>query len=246
MNSGIYTGYSGMKAQLDALEILANNLANLNSNGFKEDNVFYTYLNESLNASQQNEDLNTTVNRSVIARGTLNIEAGSLLQTSRELDIAVEGSGFLAVNTSRGIRYTRNGSLQLNGKYVLSTQDGDPLISATTGRPITLGPGKIHINEDGEVNLDGVPVDRLKVVNFEDKSTLTKEGKSLFASSANPESIKPSDSRIRSGYLEQSNVNAIESIVRMVSILRHFEAIQKSINLEMNEINSKAIDKLGS
>jgi flagellar basal-body rod protein FlgG len=108
-----------------------------------------------------------------------------------------------------------------------------------------LGPGKIHINEDGDVFLDDTSVERLKVVSIGDLSTLTKEGSSLFASSAGSDAIKTSDAKIRSGYLEQSNVNSVASIVRMVNLLRHFESIQKSINLEMNDMNAKVIEKLG-
>jgi flagellar basal-body rod protein FlgF len=245
VNSGIYTAYSGMQAQLDALEILANNLANINTTGFKEDKAFFTYLNQSLDASQQSGDLNATVNRTVQARGALNVSDGSLNATGRELDIAIEGNGFLAIKTPNGVRYTRNGNLHMDSKFVLSTSDGYPVLGATSGRPITLGPGNIHINEDGDVFLDDTSVERLKVVSIGDLSTLTKEGSSLFASSANSDAIKASDAKVRSGYLEQSNVNSVASIVRMVNLLRHFESIQKSINLEMNDMNAKVIEKLG-
>lgn len=234
-----------MQAQLDALDMLANNLANINTTGFKEDTAFYTFLSQSMDEAPQPDNLSATVNRSVKTLGTLNMADGSLRATNRELDIAIEGEGFLAVETPRGIRYTRNGNLYLNKQYVLETSDRYPVLSANTGRPITLGPGTVSINEDGEISLDSVAVDRLKVVTFDDLSTLAKEGNSLFTSSAGEDSIKASGARIRSGYLEQSNVNAVASIVRMVNILRHFEAIQKSINLEMNEMNTKVIEKLG-
>jgi flagellar basal-body rod protein FlgF len=244
MNSGIYTGYSGLRAQSDALEILANNLANLNTTGFKEEKSFFTYINQSLAASQNSGDLNATINQSIQARSFLNNEAGSLNATNRNLDIAIAGNGFLAVQTPHGIRYTRNGSLNLNAQSVLTTADGYPVLGAN-GRAITLGPGKIDIGEEGDVSLDGEKVDRLKIAAFDDVSVLEKEGNSLFISKKGQEAVKSSDAKIKSGYLEQSNVNPIASIVRMVDIMRHFEAIQKSINLIMNDINPKAIDKLG-
>jgi flagellar basal-body rod protein FlgF len=244
MNSGIYTGYSGLRAQSDALEIMANNLANLNTTGFKEDNAFSTYINQSLADSQNPADLNAAINQQIQTRSALNTAEGSLNATNHELDIAIAGNGFLAVETPRGIRYTRNGSLDLNAQSVLTTADGYPVLGAN-GRAITLGPGKIRIGEDGDVTLDGVAVDRLKVVAFDDISTLEKEGNSLFIAKRGQESEKSSDAKIKSGFLEQSNVNPVTSMVRMVEILRHFEAIQKSINLIMNDINSKAIDKLG-
>ncbi len=245
MNSGIYTAFSGMKAQLDALEVLANNLANINTTAFKEGKAFFTYLNQSLDASQRPDDFNVTVNRSVLTREALNAEAGSLVSTNRELDIAIEGDGFLQIQTPRGFRYTRNGNLHLNAQSVLTTSEGFPVIG-TSGRPITLSRGAVHISQDGEVSLDNNPVDRLKLVSFDDLSALAKEGNSLFVSRSAEDAGKISNAKIRSGYLEQSNVNAVSSIVQMVNILRHFEAIQKSINLEMNDMNAKAIEKLGS
>ncbi len=244
MNSGIYTAFSGMQAQLDALEILANNLANINTTAFKEEKTFFAYLNQSIETNKESGDLNETINRSVRALGTLNATEGSLSATSRDLDIAIEGNGFLVVETPRGIRYTRNGSLQMNSKYVLTTSDGDTVLG-TNRRPITLGPGKVRINEDGDLYLDDSQVNRLRVVTFDNLSTLEKEGNSLFISRAGQDSEKVSNARIKSGYLEQSNVNPVSSIVRMVEILRHFEAIKKSVDLVMNDMNAKVIEKLG-
>jgi flagellar basal-body rod protein FlgF len=244
MDSGIYTAYSGLRAQSDALEILANNLANINTTGFKEQKAFYTYLNQAAEASQKPDDLNTVINQLIQTRSALSGEAGSLSATNRELDIAIAGDGFLVIQTPRGIRYTRNGSLDLNAQSVLTTSEGMPVLG-TSGRKITLGPGKIRIGDSGDVFLNDIRIDRLKVTAFGDLSDLEKEGNSLFKSRPGASSEKSSDAKIKSGYLEQSNVNPVSSIVRMVEIQRHFEAIQKSIHLVMNEINPKAIEKLG-
>ena len=103
----------------------------------------------------------------------------------------------------------------------------------------------VQINKDGQVSLDGEQVDRLKVVTFDDLSLLEKEGNSLFKSREGQSSEKSSNAKIKPGFLEQSNVNPVYSIVKMVEVLRHFEAIQKSINLVMNDMNAKVIDKLG-
>jgi flagellar basal-body rod protein FlgF len=244
VNSEINTAISGMQAQLDALEMLANNLANLNTTGFKEEKAFFALFNQSLDASQGSGDLNAAVNQSVLARGALNMADGSLSFTNRELDIAIAGNGFLVVETPRGVRYTRNGNLQLNAQSVLATSDGFPVLGAT-GHAITLGPGKIRITEDGTVSLDDAQVDRLKLVTFDNLSSLEKEGSSLFVSRASQGSEKDSKAVIKSGYLEQSNVDPISSVVRMVEIQRNFEALQKSVTLVMNDINAKVIDKLG-
>jgi flagellar basal-body rod protein FlgF len=244
VNNGIYTAYSGMQAQLDALEILSNNLANLNTTGFKEENAFFTCLKQSMDGSQGSGNLNETINQSVQTRGALNISGGSLTPTNRDLDIAIAGNGFLAIETPRGIRYTRNGSLHQNAQSVLATSEGFPVMG-DNNQAISLGPGKIQIGADGTVSMDGAQVGRIKVVEFDDLSTLQKEGNSLFVSHATATAERGSDATIRSGYLEQSNVNAVSSMVKMVDILRHFESIKKSVDLIMNDINTKSIDKLG-
>jgi flagellar basal-body rod protein FlgF len=244
VNSGLYTAYSGMRAQSDALEILANNLANLNTTGFKEERAFFTLLNQSLNASDQPDNLNTAINRSVMTQTALNSTEGSLSFTNGDLDLAITGNGFLVVDTPQGIRYTRNGNLHRNAQSILTTSEGFT-VQGADGKPITLGPGKIHIGEDGSVSIENKPVNRLKIVAFDDLSGLQKEGNSLFVMKEGKSLAKPSDAKVQSGYLEQSNVNAVSSVVRMVDILRHFEAIQKSVNLLMNDINSKAIERLG-
>jgi flagellar basal-body rod protein FlgF len=233
-----------MQAQLDALEIVANNLANLNTTGFKEERAFFSYLSESLDNQNGPRGLSEVVNRAVRAQGSLNQSEGSLAATGRELDIAIEGNGFLAVQTPGGERYTRNGNLHSNSQSLLSTSEGYPVIGVS-GRPITLGPGLVTINENGDVSLDGEHIDRLKVVGIDDYSRLTKEGSSLFVYNSETAPTINNNAGIRSGFLEQSNVNAVASMVRMVDILRHFEAIQKCMSLEMNEMNGKAIEKLG-
>jgi flagellar basal-body rod protein FlgF len=243
MDNGIYTAYSGMQAQLDALDILANNLANVNTTGFKEEKAFFTILSKSLDDSGDSQSLNATVNQHVQTGSVMNAEAGVFMETPRDLDIAIEGDGFLAVKTPRGIRYTRNGNLHKNAQSMLATADGFPILGAD-GHAIKLGSGKNDIGLDGTVLSDGVEVGRLKIVAFDDLHKLHQEGNSLFASSANSSSERSSNAKIRSRTLEQSNVSAISSIVQMVDILRRFESIQKSVSL-MNEASNKAIDKLG-
>jgi flagellar basal-body rod protein FlgF len=244
MDSGIYTAFSGMQSKMDALEILSNNLANLNTTGFKEEKAFFTLLNQSLEGLKGSGNLNEVINQSVQTRTALNVASGSLTHSGGELDIAIKGNGFLAVDTPRGIRYTRNGSLHLNDQSQLATSEGFP-IKGDNDSAISIGPGTIQIRKDGAVSVNGAQVGRIKVVAFENVSMLQKEGNSLFVSRANPAAERPSDATIEWGYLEQSNVNAVSSIVQMVDILRHFESIKKSVDLIMNDINTKAIERLG-
>jgi flagellar basal-body rod protein FlgF len=244
VNNGIYTAYSGIKAQMDALEIASNNLANINSVGFKSDLTFYSALNKELSGSQSNESLGDTINRSVQAETAIDFTDGLMVSTGRDLDVAINGDGFLTVKTPQGIRYTRNGSMNIGAGAILSNPEGCPIIGIS-GEPITLGPGIVKIGDNGDVTLNGSYVDRLKVVTVEDQKKLSKEGSSLLIYRSDKEPQVLENATIRSGSLEKSNVSAISSMVRMVNIMRQFESIQKCINLEMNDMNSKSIEKLG-
>ena len=243
MNSGIYTAYSGMQAQADALDIIANNLANLNTTGFKSEKAFFTLLQQYSGQATEQDTLNTAINKPVTVREAIDFESGSLTRTYKDLDVAIEGNGFLVVDTPRGIRYTRNGNLNMNEQGILTTRDGCPVLG-TENKPITLGLGKVIIGVDGDIQLDGTTVDRLKLVRFEDLSSLEKEGASMFLSPTGRDIELESDAKIKAGYLEQSNVNPVQAVVRMISILRNFEAMQKSMNLITNDINKQAIEKL--
>jgi flagellar basal-body rod protein FlgG len=233
-----------MKAQMDALEIASNNIANVNSVGFKSDLTFYSALNKELNSAQGDESLEGAINRSVKAESVMDFSDGLMVSTERPLDVAISGDGFLTVQTPRGIRYTRNGSLNINQNGVLSNSEGCPIVGIS-GEPISLGAGNVSICENGDVTLNGSFVDRLKVVAVEDRNRLSKEGSSLLFYRSDKEPKILENPNIKSGYLEKSNVSAISSMVEMVSIMRQFEAIQKCISLEMNDMNSKSIEKLG-
>jgi flagellar basal-body rod protein FlgG len=240
MNSGIYTGYSGLRAQMNALEILSNNLANVNTTGFKEEKPFYTLVSRSLQPSGQ---LEQAINaQAVLSRGAMNVANGALLLTSGELDVALAGPGFLTVQAPQGIRYTRSGALIRDARSTLCTADGFPVLGENG--PIVLGPGKVTINEQGEVFVDEARAGRLKIAAFDNPQLLLREGNSLIVP---PEGQAPgvANTIVRQGYLEQSNVNPITSVIGLVGIMRNFEAIQKSVNMLMNDINAKSIEKLG-
>ncbi len=239
MNSGIYTAYSGLKGQMEALDMLANNLANINTTGFKEQKAFYSLLDRSAASS---DTLEAAINgQAALAEAAFNFENGPLVQTGRDLDVGLVGPGFLCVQTPAGIRYTRNGNLQVNARSQLVTADGLPVLGERGA--IVLGPGKVEIDERGEIRVGGAVVDRLKLAAFDDPLRLRREGSTLYAS-AGAEARAAESVGVRQGYLEQSNVHAVTSTVRLVEIMRRYEAIQKSLSLISNTMDQKAIEKL--
>lgn len=243
MNSGIYTAYSGLKAQMETLDTLANNLANVNTTGFKEQRAFYRLLDAS-GEMPGTQSLQNAVNQHVSLEGAaLNLEDGSLAASGRDLDLALVGPGFLAVQTPGGVRYTRDGNLQANRQAQLVTTGGYQVLGERG--PITLPPGSLDISERGEVFVNHQFLDRLKLVSFDNTSDLTREGRSLFAARPGAQEPKPAQSvSVHQRFLEQSNVSPVLSTVRMVEIMRHFEAIQKGLNLISNVMDSKSIEKL--
>jgi flagellar basal body rod protein FlgG len=228
---------------MDALDMLANNLANVNTVGFKEQKAFFIALNLALdgaNAPQLDSAINT---HAVLAGSALNLTVGSLVETHRDLDLALVGNGFLAVETPAGVRYTRNGNLMTDARSVLCTSEGLPVLGEH-GR-IVLSPGKVDINEDGDILVGGARVDRLQLAAFDDPASLIPEGSSLLAPARSGQAPKAASGvTVRQGLQEQSNVNPILATVRLVEIMRRFEAIQKSVSLMFNDMDSKAIEKL--
>ena len=236
MNSGLYTAFSGMRAQMDALDIVSNNLANLNTAGFKEEKAFFTVLDDAMSAGKEDHSM-------VQARSAMSAAEGSLQLTHRDLDVALTGNGFLVVDAPQGIRYTRNGQLSINAKSTLCAPGGFPVLGES-GKPIVLGPGQVTINDQGSIYQNGVLIDRMKIAAFDDPAALAREGNSLLAPARTGVEPKPGEAKVRQGYLEQSNVNAVGCVVGLVGILRQYEAVQKTIDVLMNDVNAKAIEKL--
>jgi flagellar basal-body rod protein FlgF len=242
VHSGVYTALSGLKAQMTALDTLANNLANVNTTGFKGQESFFTTLN-LVSASSQAPELDAALNNPIQVSNALNMAGGPVTETHRDLDLALVGKGFLTVETPAGERYTRNGNLITNAKSELCTSEGHPVLGERGH--IVLGQGKVDINQDGEILVNGAPVDRLKLMSFDDPTSLKPEGSSLFASSQSAQASKPAtEVSVRQGFLEQSNINPVLATMHMVEIMRQFESLQRCVSLIFNELDAKAIEKL--
>ena len=244
MDSGLYTAYSGLKATADMLDVLSNNLANVNTTGFKSDETFLRIYNHAVSA-QGAGPLDSAINDSSVVRGSLsNFAPGTIKTTGNELDVAIEGKGFLVVQGPAGLYYTRNGNLHVNGEGGLVTSEGLPVLGE--GGPIQLPAGRISITASGEIEADGKSVDTLKLVDFKDRGALEKVGNSLFRSRG-PEAVEleSGEKVIRQGCLEQSNVNPVKQMMLMIDVMRQFESLQKTIFTLMNTINERSINQVG-
>jgi flagellar basal-body rod protein FlgF len=285
MNIGLYSAYLGMRARQHTLDVIANNIANASTAGFKADHLFYRSIEAAeveaarraaaapANAASATSAPNTTTPGpannppgnppgsqansqvspntpadpltqgaeltlpdrvfGVLTSGLMDLAPGSIRDTGRALDVALDGQGFLAVQTPRGERYTRAGALTLDANGQLVTQSGELVIGQ--GGPITLPPGQATIGEDGSVSVGSQIAGRLKIVRFNDPRTaLMKEGGTLFAPTGTERPREDTQTRLAQGALEMSNVNAIGEMAAMMQNSREFDSLERSITLMMS------------
>jgi flagellar basal-body rod protein FlgF/flagellar basal-body rod protein FlgG len=252
VDSGFYAACAGLRAQSQALEVSAHNLANLNTAGFRGQQTTFQSLivgsrrgSNGLDSAANNvigNVLNSATNNFGVLEGThLDLTTGNLLTTGNPLDVGLEGSGFFAVQTTHGTRYTRNGSFQVSSSGQLVTAAGDPVLGANGA--ISVPAGAISIATDGTVSVEGAVVGSIQLAEFAAGTKLTSEGNALIA--APDGSAKPGQqSTVRQGVLESSNVNSITSVVALIGVQRQAEMLQRAMTLFDNEFNRIAATDL--
>lgn len=228
MSDSFVDAYSALEARMKIVDVITNNLANANTIGFKRD---FGHVLQGETAF----DVGTQID----------LSSGDLVGTGNNLDAAINGPGFFAIETPSGVRYTRAGSFGLNAAGELVTKDSQRVLS-TSDSPIVLGEGRVEIRDGGAVMVDENEVATLKVVTFNDPSKLQKEGFQRLIWTGDASGIQPaSDPQVKGGYIERSNVNAIDEMVHLMSAYREFEAVQRTLKTLMTDMNSKLIQELG-
>jgi flagellar basal body rod protein FlgG len=233
---------SSMQTLWHRHELLANNLANASTAGFKQDDVLVVAGSTPPAALADAAGSMTPVGRYSMAHWT-DHAAGLFRDTGRELDVAIDGPGFLVVETPRGLRYTRAGALAIGRDGMLVSSAGHPVMGE--GGPITVRTASVVVTPQGEVR-DGERVaGRLRVVDFPTPYRLAKEGDGVFVPihpSAEP--VPAADYQVRGGTLEQSNVDPVRTMVHMIEMLRHYESAQRIVQA-VDEADRAAANDLG-
>lgn len=232
MDALLISAASGMKARMESLDMLANNMSNSNTVGFKADKEFYSLYQQAL---------------PLIEKQWTDFSQGTLTPTGNPLDLGLSGQGFFALNSPGGVVYTRSGQFRVSQSNQLETADGYTLRDAmNNGQPVTVDPSQpVDIAKDGTVQQGGQTIAQIEVGGIENAAqALAKRGSSYFIFASLPGKTTPVPAtEIRQGSLEQSNVPVADSAVRLVSIMRQFEMLQKAMSVGA-DMNKQAVEEV--
>ena len=232
MENAVLVGLSRQVALRRELDIVANNIANLNTTGFKSDGALFEQYLMPVARDNQFTGADARLNFVQDRATWLNLGQGPIQQTGNPLDVALDGSGFLVVETPRGERYTRNGALQINNTGELVTSEGHrvigesgPITFQTSDRDITINAdGSIRVREGASATADSSR-GKLRVVDFENPQQLKKDGSSTFEAGGTVQPRTTIDSRIVQGAVEKSNVQGVLEMTRLIEVSRSYTAV---------------------
>jgi flagellar basal-body rod protein FlgF len=217
--AGIYTSLSGAAANLEQIELIANNIANVSTTGFRRDQLrFDTVLGASLPFARA-------------AGGSIDLSPGTSQLSTSPLHAAIEGDGFFVIQTVDGReQYTRRGDFRLSAGGVLALPNGDPVLG--DGGPITIPPGvTAELRPDGTVVADGTAVGKLRVVRFDAPELLGKAGGSAVEAGPGATPTPVENARLAVGFVEDSNVDLSAELVALIVAQRSFEASVNSLRI---------------
>ncbi len=241
MDNAIYVGLSRQMMLRRELDVIANNIANADTSGFKVEDTLTKTEAKAAPRTRQSDAINFVIDDGV-AR---NFGQGGLSQTSSPLDLAIEGQGFFTVNTPAGPRYTRDGRFTLDSTGRLTTQAGAPVAGAGGGE-IVVDPllGPVAIAKDGTVSQGINIIGKVEVSRFDDLASLRKDGDNLFRNVSNQTANAAPDARIHQGMLESSNVKTIEQVTRLIEVNRAYDSISKMM-ADTSDLSRRSIERIG-
>ena len=254
MSGSIYMAATGDLAYEKRLQIISNNLANVNTVGFKKDRSRFQAF--SLSETINNKQLPVYRERSqapaywIQYSSYTDFSSGEMKKTGSPFDLALTGRGFFSVQTPDGVRYTRRGDFTVDKDELLVTQEGWPVLGQ--GGEIQIKMAKpsddkreFSVSEDGFVTVDGSQVDRLRIVDFTNSSDLEKMGHNFYRA-LNPNALEDMDEdfKVSQGFLELSNVDVVRMMTEMIEVLRGYESYQKMMR-SIDDMNAKLINDVG-
>ncbi len=242
MDNTLLVSLSQQLAAYQSMDVIANNIANLSTPGFRrEEQTFHEYVEQLPPEDGQSAGQSLSfVQDGGIVR---DMSEGPMRATGAPFDLALHGKGFFVVQTANGERYTRNGHFSLDPSGQIVDDAGDALQGDGGAITINTDDGDIHIGADGTLSGKNGQLAKLRVAAFADETSLTKDGGSLYSAAGAPS--EATGAEIRQGMLEESNVQPVVEISRMVEVMRSYQAVA-TMTQSQQDLMRQAIDKLGS
>ena len=242
MENAAYIGLSRQMTLRRELDVVANNIANADTTGFKVEQLL---TSAEVGQRARNDRIRPSASF-VLDNGIgRDFGQGAVQQTGRALDFAVEGEGaFFAVNDGTGVAYTRDGAFTTDPEGRLTTQGG--LAVQGDAGDIILNPelGAVSVGQDGTISQNGQLVGRITLVRFDALGALSKDGDGLYRNRSNAQTIEATGAKIRQGALEGSNVNPLIEITNLIEIQRAYESVSRMID-NTNDLSRRAVERLG-
>jgi flagellar basal-body rod protein FlgG len=230
---GLLESVETLLNQEQRLNQVTNNLANVDTPGFKKKSVTFDEMLYKVNRSRQRVGKGLRIN-------TVH-QQGVVQKTDSPFDLAISGDGFFRVQTPAGVRYTRAGNFQRNNEGVLVTPSGHPVLGESG--PVTITGSSFEVAGDGRISVDGVPSDRLPVVTA-DPQALKNEGENLYRLEEGAQEEASLNFQLLQGHLEKSNVNTVMEMTEMIDLYRSYEGQQKMIQA-VDELDELAVSRVG-
>ncbi len=239
MDNAIYVGLSRQMILERELDITANNLSNVDTVGFKFESMISNDDPVTMPTLGQPPTAVNFVAGVGVAR---DFTQGSLTQTGAVFDLAIDGRGFFQINTADGPRYTRDGRFRMDASGAIVDQDGDPVDGNIVVDPKK---GPVTISPNGVVSQSGQQVGKIAVYNFDSLAALSKAGNNQYSNDSNLTPTAAPNAQVRQGFLEQSNVEPIRQITRLIEINRAYDAIANMMS-STEDLSNSSIQRLGA
>jgi len=242
MDSGFYAACTALMARSQTLDLVANNLANVSTPGYRAQHDSFSSLLATA-AGAPLSGLNLAVNDySVLGDSQLDLSQGTLERTGNELDLGIQGRGWFSVQTPDGDLFTRDGNFHVSPKGELVTSAGDKVLG-TDNRPIPIVGAPVSVGPDGTISVNGALAGQLKLVDFPAGTPLESVGKTYY-SAPDKTAVPATQASVQQGMLEGSNVNPVASSVELITVQRYAELIQRALSMFHTDMNQVATQEL--
>lgn len=241
MDNTLYVSLSRQMTLRREMDIIANNIANADTTGFKVENLMVR--TEPARPARMADGPNPV--KFVLDDGVArDFTQGSMRTTGATFDLAIEGKGFFKVDTAAGERFTRDGRFTLSPEGKITTQDGDAVQGESGDIVVDPAKGQVAIAKDGTVSQGINIIGKVEVSRFDDLSSLRKDGDNLFRNVSNQTAQPAPDARVHQGMLEGSNVKTIEQVTRLIEVNRAYDSISKMM-ADTSDLSRRSIERIG-